>query len=123
MIGTLLLPLIFAAPVWAWRRLFGRALALSQGDARWWRAFAEYCMGYVLATGVFMALERLPATRHCFLLVDSRCDVPLGDVLGDWGFVYSFAAGPLGLPALLYAAWEIRRRILLVPATTPNQNP
>ena len=116
MIGVLLLPLIFAAPVWAWRRWSGRALALPQADARWWRAFAEYCMGYVLATGVFMVLENLPAARRCFLLVDSRCDIPFGSHFGDWGFAYLFTAGPLGLPALIYAVWEIRRRILPAPA-------
>ena len=112
MIGALLLPLIFAVPVWVWRWRFGRAFALSRADSRWWRAFAEYCMGYALATGVFMVLESLPATRVCFGLADSRCHLPFAAHLGDWGFAYLFTAGPLGLPALLYAVWEMRRRIL-----------
>jgi len=116
MIGIWVLPLIFAAPVWVWRKVSGRALALSQSDARWWRAFAEYCMGYVLMTGIFMVLESLPATRPCFQPVGGHCALPFPGVLADWGFGYLFAAGPLGLPALLYAAWEMRRRLQPAPA-------
>jgi hypothetical protein len=120
LIGALLLPLIFSGPVWAWRRVTGRALGLSRAEARWWRALAEYCIGYVLATATFMILENQTATRRCFLLVDSRCDLPFGEMLGEMVFVFLFAAGPLGVPALLYAGWEIQRRIRAAPVNGLN---
>jgi len=123
MIGALLLPLIFAAPIWIWRWRSGRALGLSWTDARWWRAFAEYCLGYVIALAVFIVLNGLNAFRGCFLLVDSRCDVPFGDWIGDVGFFYLFLAGPLGVPALIFAVWDIRRRILAAPAKASLATP
>lgn len=99
----ILLPAILWLGIWACRAAFGRAL-------HWRDALGDLAIIYALLFIGFSLLEHLPATRRCFLLVDSACPVPAGDQLAEVGFAFLMLA-PLGYVAIGLSLLEVRRRL------------
>lgn len=109
MLVVFLAPLLVAIPIWLWRYGRGQALGLSQRDMNVWRAVGDYSFGLTLFVVLFHVLDRLQPFRTCFLLVDARCDVSGGELLGPVGFIFLMAT-PLGGLAAIYSIVEIAIR-------------
>ena len=104
--NLILLPLIFCLAIWAYRFAFGDALLATRNEMNWRRYLGDLAIVLAMLFAAALGLDQIPATRRCFLLVDSSCPVPGGELIGEVGFGLLFL-WPLSVSATAYALVEV----------------